>query len=394
MITRPQDTQLIQAALKRSRVVALLGPRQCGKTTLAREFVAMNSPNYFDLEDPASLARLDEPATALKPLKGLVVIDEVQRRPELFPLLRVLADRKPLPARFLILGSASPELLKQSSESLAGRIELLPLEGFRLTDVGESKQERHWLRGGFPLSFTAKSENDSMVWRKQFLQTFLERDMPQLGIQIPATTMRRFWNMLAHYHGQVWNGAELARAMAVNETTVRRYLDLMSGVFMVRQLPPWFENLSKRQVKAPKIYIRDSGMLHTLLGISNSRELEMHPKVGASWEGYAVEEVLKAFQPDDAYYWATHNGAEIDLVLFKGGKRIGVECKRSDAPKLTPSMRTAMTDIKLDHLFVVYPGERRYPLAEGIEAIPLVDLLVASPSSTRSFAAFMRSKTS
>lgn len=393
MITRPQDTQLINAALKRSRVVALLGPRQCGKTTLAREIVSIDSLNYFDLEAPASLARLDEPETALRPLKGTVVIDEVQRRPDLFPLLRVLADRKPLPARFLILGSASPELLKQSSETLAGRVELLPLEGFRLTDVGEPLQDRHWLRGGFPLSFTAKTEKDSMIWRRQFLQTFLERDMPQLGIQIPAVTMRRFWNMLAHYHGQIWNGAELARAMSVNETTVRRYLDLMSGVFMVRQLPPWFENLSKRQVKAPKIYIRDSGMLHTLLGVSNRRELEMHPKVGASWEGYAVEEVLKAFLPDDAYYWATHNGAEIDLVLFKGGKRIGVECKRSDAPKLTPSMRTAMTDIKLDHLFVVYPGERRYPLAAGIEAIPLVELLAATPSSTRNFAALMRSKT-
>ncbi len=392
MITRTIDTQLVQTALKRSRVVVLLGPRQCGKTTLARGFVSPDSLNYFDLEDPASLARLDEPATALKPLKGLVVIDEVQRRPDLFPLLRVLADRKPLPARFLILGSASPELLRQSSETLAGRVELLPLEGFRLTDVGEKTQDRHWLRGGFPLSFTARKEADSLVWRRQFLQTFLERDLPQLGIQIPATTMRRFWNMLAHYHGQIWNGAELARALSVNETTVRRYLDLMTGVFMVRQLPPWFENLGKRQVKAPKIYIRDSGLLHALLGITNRRDLELHPKVGASWEGYAVEEILKALQPDEAYYWATHNGAEIDLVLFKNGRRLGVECKRSDAPKLTPSMRTAKSDLKLEHLFVVYPGERRYPLADGIEAISLTELLLTATPIARSFAALIKPK--
>ena len=394
MIARTIDTQLIQTALKRSRVVALLGPRQCGKTTLARGFVSPESLNYFDLEDPASLARLDEPATALKPLKGLVVIDEVQRRPDLFPLLRVLADRKPLPARFLILGSASPELLKQSSETLAGRVELLPLEGFRLTDVGAKTQDRHWLRGGFPLSFTARKEADSLVWRRQFLQTFLERDLPQLGIQIPAMTMRRFWNMLAHYHGQIWNGAELARALSVNETTVRRYLDLMTGVFMVRQLPPWFENLGKRQVKAPKIYIRDSGLLHALLGITNRRDLELHPKVGASWEGYAVEEVLKALQPDEAYYWATHNGAEIDLVLFKNGRRLGVECKRSDAPKLTPSMRTAKSDLKLEHLFVVYPGERRYPLADGIEAISLTELLLTTTPTARSFAALIKPRRS
>jgi hypothetical protein len=377
MIDRAADRTLVRTALRRSRVVALLGPRQCGKTTLAREFVAPNSVNYFDLEDPASLARLAEPDTALRPLKGLVVIDEVQRRPELFPLLRVLADRQPLPARFLLLGSAAPDLIRHSSETLAGRLETVPLEGFRLADLGAGAQARHWLRGGFPLAFTARNDPDSLAWRQQFLRTFLERDLPQLGVAIPAVTMRRFWNMIAHYHGQIWNAAELARALAVNESTVRRYLDLMTGVFMVRQLPPWFENLGKRQVKAPKIYVRDSGLLHALLGLGTPRDLEHHPKVGASWEGYAVEEVLKALRPDDAYYWATHNGAEIDLVLFKKGRRIGVECKRADAPTLTPSMRIALSDLKLDELLVVYPGARRYRLEKRVEVVPLAELVAA-----------------
>jgi len=377
MIDRKADVRLVQTALKRSRVVALLGPRQCGKTTLARQFVAAKSLNYFDLEDPLSLARLDQPDTVLRPLKGVVVIDEIQRRPDLFALLRVLADRKPLPARFLILGSASPDMLKQSSESLAGRLEMVPLEGFRLVDLGAKMQGRHWLRGGFPLSYTASAEADSFAWRRQFLQTFLERDLPQLGVTIAAPALHRFWNMLAHYHGQIWNAAELARAMAVNESTVRRYLDLLTGVFMVRQLPPWFENLGKRQVKAPKVYLRDSGLLHALLGITNQRDLELHPKVGASWEGYAVEEVLKALQPDDAYYWATYSGAEIDLVLFKRGRRIGIECKRTDAPTLTPSMRIALDNLNLDELQVVYPGEKRYRLAKGVEVVPLPEMVCA-----------------
>ena len=377
MIDRRLDMKLVQRALKRSRVVALLGPRQSGKTTLARQLVATDSLNYFDLEDPQSLARLTEPDTALRPLRGLIVMDEIQRRPDLFPLLRVLADRKPLPARFLILGSVAPELLKQSSETLAGRLETIPLEGFRLADLGAKMQTRHWLRGGFPLSFTTRTETDSVAWRKQFLQTFLERDLPQLGVTIPAVALRRFWNMLAHYHGQIWNAAELARALAVNESTVRRYLDLLTGVFMVRQLPPWFENLGKRQVKSPKIYLRDTGLLHSLLGITNQRDLEHHPKVGASWEGYAVEEILKALQPDEAYFWATHNGAELDLLLFKDGRRIGVECKRSDAPTLTPSMRTALTDLKLDELIVVYPGEKRYRLTQQVEVVPLAKLVNA-----------------
>lgn len=377
MIHRKTDIERVRAALKRSRVVALLGPRQCGKTTLARQFVPTDSLNYFDLEDPAGLARLTEPDIALRPLKGLVVIDEIQRRPDLFPLLRVLADRKPLPSRFLILGSASPDLLKQSSETLAGRLETVPLEGFRLSDLGSGAQLRHWVRGGFPLSFTARTEADSVAWRRQFLQTFLERDLPQLGVAIPAVALRRFWNMVAHYHGQIWNAAELARALAVNESTVRRYLDLMTGVFMIRQLPPWFENLGKRQVKAPKVYVRDSGLLHALLGITNQRDLEHHPKVGASWEGYAVEEVLKALQPDEAYYWATHGGAEIDLVLFKKGRRTGVECKRADAPTLTPSMRIALTDLRLHQITVVYPGEKRYKLTKNVEVVPLAELVNA-----------------
>jgi hypothetical protein len=377
MIDRASDTALVRTALKRSRVVALLGPRQCGKTTLARQFVPPDSLNYFDLEEPASLARLAEPDTALRPLKKLVVIDEIQRRPDLFPLLRVLADRSPLPVRFLILGSASPDLLRQSSETLAGRIETVPLEGFRLSDLGAAAQYRHWLRGGFPLAYTPRTERDSLAWRRQFLQTFLERDLPQLGVRIPTVALRRFWNMVAHYHGQIWNASELARALAVNESTVRHYLDLMTGVFMVRQLPPWFENLGKRQVKAPKVYVRDTGLLHTLLGVTDRRSLEHHPKVGASWEGYAVEEVLKAHQPDEAYYWATHSGAEIDLVLFKNGRRIGVECKRADAPSLTPSMRVAMADLKLDQLFVVYPGEKTYSLAKNVEVIPLAKFVEA-----------------
>ena len=377
MIQRSADLALIRAALRRSRVVALVGPRQCGKTTLARQFVSPDSLNYFDLEDPPSLARLSEPETALRPLRKLVVIDEVQHRPELFSLLRVLADRKPLPARFLILGSASPELLRQSSETLAGRLETVPLEGFRLSDLGHAAQGRHWLRGGFPLAYTARTEADSFTWRRQFLQTFLERDMPQLGITIPATALRRFWTMIAHYHGQIWNAAELARAMAIGESTVRRYLDLMAGVFMVRQLSPWFENLGKRQVKSPKVYVRDTGLLHTLLGIGRQRDLEQHPKVGASWEGYAVEEVLKSFRPDEAYYWATHNGAELDLLLFKNGRRIGIECKRTDAPQLTPSMRTALADLKLDHLYVLYPGTRTYALGRNVEVMPLADFVKA-----------------
>lgn len=371
MISRINLVRTVRSALRRSRAVALIGPRQCGKTTLARQLVESDSPNYFDLEDPASLSRLDEPMTALRGLKGLVVIDEVQRKPDLFPVLRVLSDRIPLPARFLVLGSASPELLRQSSESLAGRIETVTMSGFSIAEIGSGAQERHRLRGGFPPSFLARTESDSQIWRRNFIQTFLERDLPQWGIGAPAAALLRFWTMLAHSHGQIWNAAEPARSLGVSEPTVRRYLDILSGVFMIRQLLPWHANLKKRQVKTPKIYFRDTGLLHQLLGIRSEKELLSHPKCGASWEGYVIEETIKATEPDKVHYWATHGGAEIDLVLVKNGRMFGVECKRMDAPQITPSMRTALEDLKLERISVVYPGTKRYALGNGVTAVPL-----------------------
>ena len=375
MIKRPNLNRKIQKALKRSRVVALIGPRQCGKTTMAREWVSPDSPNYFDLEDPQSLARLDQPMTALKPLIGVVVIDEIQRRPDLFPILRVLVDRTPLPARFLILGSTSSDFFRQSAESLAGRLETIEMRGFSLEEIGWKAQMRHWLRGGFPLSYLARTEKDSEIWRKQFIQTFLERDLAQWGITIPAVTLLRFWVMLAHYHGQTWNAAEPARSLGVTEPTVRRYLDILSGVFMVRELFSWHANLKKRQVKAPKVYLRDTGLLHHLLGVRSEKELLMHPKCGASWEGYVIEEVLHILQPDETYYWATHNGAEIDLVMTKEGRLFGVECKHLDAPKLTPSMKIALQDLQLERILVIYPGTRRYEIADRIEAVPFEEVV-------------------
>jgi len=374
MIERSQLLTKIRRALKRSRVVALIGPRQCGKTTLARQIEPLRSGNYFDLEDPASLARLDQPMTALESLRGTVVIDEIQRRPNLFPILRVLADRMPLPARFLVLGSASPELLRQSSESLAGRLETIPVAGLSLTEVGTKSLNRHWQRGGFPLSFLARTNDDSVTWRRQFIQTFLERDLPQLGITIPAPALLRFWTMVAHCHGGIWNSADPARSLGIGESTVRRYLDLFTKLLVVRQLQPWHENLGKRQVKAPKVYVRDSGLLHVLLGIQTETQLMTHPKNGASWEGYVLEETLKAVEPDEAYFWATHQGAELDLLLLKGGRRLGVEIKRMDAPKLTASMRIALADLKLDQLTVVYPGTKVYDLAPQAKVTPLVTI--------------------
>ncbi len=362
-------------------MVALIGPRQSGKTTLAREILTADSSNYFDLEDPTSLARLAEPMIALSPLRGTVVIDEVQRRPDLFQVLRVLADRKPIPARFLILGSASPALLRQSSESLAGRMETIVLTGFSLSEVGKDALNRHWKRGSFPLSFLARSDADSFVWRQQFIQTYLERDLPQLGIHVSAVTMLRFWTMLAHYHANVWNAAEPARSMAISQPTVRHYLDLLTDLFIVRQLAPWHENLKKRQVKASKVYFRDSGVLHQLLGIRTERDLLSHPKSGGSWEGYAIEETLKLIEPGEAYFWATHTGAELDLLILKQGRRYGIEAKRQDAPRITPSMRSALGDLRLNHLTVLYPGTRRYSLAADITVVPLSELGSRDPES-------------
>jgi predicted AAA+ superfamily ATPase len=374
MIKRDSVLSTIKIALGRSRVVALVGPRQSGKTTLARQFVPSDSLNYFDLEDLASLSRLEEPMTALRNLRGIVVIDEIQRRPDLFPVLRVLCDRDPLPARFLILGSASPDLVRAYSESLAGRVETILISGFSLAEVGVDALEQHWLRGGFPRSYLAATEADSIAWRKNFIQMFLERDLPQWGVRIPAVTLLRFWTMLAHYHGQIWNTAELARSLGVSEPTTRHYLDILEGVFMVRVLQPWHANIKKRQVKAPKVYFHDSGLLHYLLGIRTNLDLQTNPKSSASWEGYAIEEVLKVVAPDETYYWATHNGAELDLLLLKDGHRFGVECKRVDGPRLTPSMRTAIEDLELDKIFVIYPGNLSFPIADQITALPISEL--------------------
>lgn len=373
MIKRTCIFKRLTKALKRNRVVVLAGPRQCGKTTLARELLSEDSVNYFDLEDPAGLARLDEPMTALSPLCGLVVIDEVQRRPDLFPVLRVLADRRDNPARFLILGSASGDLLRQTSESLAGRMERVIIGGFSLRELGAKAEQHLWLRGGFPLSYLAPTDSDSGMWRKSFVQTLLERDFPQWGVRVPAVALQRFWTMLAHYHGQAWNAAEPARALGVSESTVRRYLDLLTDAYMIRQLQPYYANIRKRQVKSPKIYVRDSGLLHQLLGIGTHKALLSHPKVGASWEGFVIEQVLAGDLFDEVFFWATHQGAEIDLVLRRGDEMMGVECKRNDTPRLTPSIRHALEDLGLKRVAVIYPGNKRFALAEQVEAVPLKD---------------------
>jgi predicted AAA+ superfamily ATPase len=378
MIARPQLLGQIRKALKRSPVVALLGPRQSGKTTLARMMLAADSDNYFDLEGTASLRRLESPEIALGGLRGLVVIDEVQRRPELFPILRVLADRPRTPARFLLLGSASPALLRQSSESLAGRIEVIHTVGFSANEVGHDRLPRLWLRGGYPRSFLAASESNSFNWRTTFIQTFLERDIPQLGIRIPSLQLDRFWTILAHYHGQLWNAAEPASSLGLSQPTVRGYLDLMTSTYMIRQLQPWHENLAKRQVKAPKIYVRDAGLLHALLGLRTKGDLLRHPKLGASWEGLVIEQILRTFDVDHSYFWATHQGAELDLLLLRGTRRIGVEIKHADAPALTPSMRVALQDLKLDQLWVVYPGKQRYTLQARVTVLPFDALLKMS----------------
>lgn len=381
MIARPQLEGRIRAALRRARVVVLIGARQTGKTTLARRFLPPHDPNYLDLENHETEALMAQPLTALRERRGLVVIDEVQRAPELFKTLRVLADRPGLPARFLLLGSAGLALLRQTGESLAGRVEVIEIGGFTIGEVGAAQATRLWRVGGFPRSYIARTEAAGTAWRRQFIATFLGRDLPQLGLNVPAPAMRRFWTMLAHFHGQVWNAADPARSLGVSEPTVRKYLDWLTQTFMIRQLPPWHENLGKRQVKAPKIYFRDTGLLHELLGIVGMKGLHAHPRSGASWEGFALEQTLRATDPDEAFFWATHAGAELDLLMLKRGRRVGVEFKRVDAPRLTPSMRIAMRDLKLDALQVVYPGERRYALGERIEAVPLAALARSSTAT-------------
>ncbi len=374
MINRTSLLERIRIALDRSPVVVLSGARQVGKTTLAREFLPEHEPGYFDLEDPQSLARLDEPRTALESLTGLVVIDEVQRRPDLFPVLRVLADRRDRPARFLILGSASGHLLRQSSESLAGRVERIEIGGFTLAEVGGNSAPGLWHRGSFPRAFLARTEADGVAWRRDFIRTLLERDLPQWGVRVSATALLRFWTMVAHYHGQTWNAAEPARAMGVSPGTTRHYLDRLTDALVLRQLQPWHANVGKRQVKSPKVYVRDSGLLHQLLGVETAKALLSHPRIGASWEGFVIEQVLAIEPHDEAYFWATHQGAEIDLILRRGDRLLGVECKRTDTPRVTPSIRMALDDLHLERIAVIHPGAKRFALADRVEAVPLAAL--------------------
>lgn len=363
--------QQLRTALGRAPVTALLGPRQCGKTTLARRLTAEQPATFLDLENPRDRLRLANPELVLPAFEGLVVIDEIQLMPELFAALRVAVDAPGHRARYLVLGSASPRIVRGVSETLAGRVEFVELGGFDLGELGADAWRSHWLRGGFPRSFLAADDEASLAWRDAFVATFLERDIPQLGIRVPPASMRRFWTMLAHFHGQLWNGAELARSMGSGEKQVRQYLDILSGTFMVRQLQPWHENLAKRQVRSPKLYLRDSGLLHALLGLGTEGELLGHPKAGASWEGYALEQVLRALRLRDCYFWSSHQGAEVDLFWQQGGRRFGVEFKFSDAPRPTRSMHVAAADLGLDQLWVVYPGDQRFPLAAGMTAWPL-----------------------
>ncbi len=375
MIERTAHLRALAALLRQFPIVAILGPRQIGKTTLARQFISRRGTHVtvFDLENHEDLAVLADPLLALRPLKGLIVLDEVHRRPELFASLRVLADEPHAGRRFLVLGSASPELLRQTSETLAGRVAYHELGGFSLDEAGPGEWARLWRRGGFPRSYLARSERESLRWRRELIQTYLQRDIPSLGLRLPGPTLRRFWMMLAHYHGQVWNASELARAFGVGHTTVQRYLDVLTETFMVRQLPGWYENIGKRQVKAPKIYIRDSGLLHALLGLGTAREVDMHPKVGASWEGFALDAVVSrlAARPEECFCWATHSGAELDLLVIRGNRRLGFEFKRTTAPAVTRSMRVALQDLHLDEIVVVHAGSHSFALAPKIRAISL-----------------------
>lgn len=374
MIERAGHTHAVRAMLRASPVVAIVGPRQCGKTTLAGLVArSMGKATWFDLESPRDLQRLDDPLLALEPLRGLVVLDEIQRRPNLFDTLRVLADRRTRPARFLVLGSATGDLMRQSSESLAGRVAYHDLGGLSLAEVGTDRAGALWRRGGFPRSYLARTERESLQWRDDFVRTFLERDMPALGVRVPSVTLHRFWSMLAHYHAQIWNGAELARAFGLSEGSVRNYLDLLTGTFMTRQLAPWHENLAKRQVRSPKVYLSDSGVLHSLLGIASASDLERHPKVGASWEGFALEQVVSALgvRRERCFFWASYQGAELDLFVLAGGKRLGFEIKRTSVPRATKSMQIAMDDLKLDRLDVVYEGQETYAIGKKIRAVGL-----------------------
>ncbi len=373
LLDRTINRSRLGDALRRSPVVALLGPRQCGKTTLARMFSGPEA-TWFDLESEPDRRRLENPERVLGSQSGLVIIDEVQALPELLQTIRVLVDRSPNQPKFLLLGSASPEVARGTSETLAGRIEFVELHGFDMTEIEDRPLERLWVRGGFPRSLLAESDEDSLAWREGFVRTFLERDLPQLGITVPATAMRRFWTMLAHYHGQVWNASGLARSMAVSDKTARSYLDLLTGTFVVRQLQPWHENIRKRQVKAPKVYLRDSGLLHALLTVSDERDLLSHPRAGASWEGFVIEQVLRVVRPLQHYFWATHAGAELDLLFFHGGRRFGVEVKLSEAPSLSRSMHTAVSDLNLAHLWVLYPGRHEYEAADRITVLPIKNL--------------------
>jgi hypothetical protein len=382
MIDRPVYLNQLARAVKRSPITALVGPRQCGKTTLARMFAKDRTAAYFDLESQLDLNRLQNPQLMLNSLGGLVIIDEVQVMPELFRVLRVLVDHPENKARFLILGSASPDIIKNVSETLAGRIEFVELSGFDLQEAGTSRSEALWLRGGFPRSFLARTDEDSLAWREGFIQTFLARDIPQLGISIPPAAMRRFWTMLAHYHGQTWNASELGRSLDLSDKTVRSYLDILTGTFMVRQLQPWYENVGKRQVKAPKIYLRDSGIFHALLNLPDFQTLHGYPRVGASWEGFAIEQVLQAVKPSQAFFWATHSGAEVDLFFIFHGRRYGVECKFSEAPKITKSINQAIESLNLAHLWIIHPGEHPYPLSKQVSVWPMKDI-AALPKQLR-----------
>lgn len=370
----------ITKAFRTHPVTAILGPRQCGKTTVARQYARLcekdEDLHYFDLEDPVDLIKLENPGLSLASLKGLIVIDEIQRRPELFPMLRVLVDQKN-PQRFLILGSASRELIRQSSETLAGRIAYIELTPFSFPETHDL--EKLWIRGGFPLSYLGETLEDSIEWRKFYIQTFLEQDIPMLGIQIPPQTLRRFWMMLAHYHGNIFNASEIGRSLGISDTTVRRYLDILTHTFMIRQLQPWFENINKRQVKAPKIYFRDSGLFHSLIDTTHPDILNRHPKLGASWEGLIIEEIIRKHhaEPGECYFWAVHSQAELDLLIFKGGKRLGFEVKYADAPSLSRSMVTACETLHLDSLTVIYPGKKDYTLAEKINVCGAEKYLLA-----------------